>query len=235
MVRYWFVGWRRQAIIWTSVKFSSVRFLGIHLIANSLRMPKAIILYHEFEVWNLLPHLSGATKLMWLPSPYISWMIILHMSKQQQTSTSKSTPASVQNLIIYSIDQHNVQTLLIQTHPRKIIEIAFIFLDIIKCFLIWRSVLVWCVTKTFQANIGPLPWPTLTCPDIDERDSWLGKRIIIKRNKFALSWPTLIYTVYPIKSPQDFIIMSCLLLTIYINYKKLVLCTSILRRRRMYV
>ena len=64
--RQWLVAWRHQAITWTNVDFSLVRFLVIHLRAVSQWVPKLLfcIMSLCITLWKLLPHLLRTDELI---------------------------------------------------------------------------------------------------------------------------------------------------------------------------
>ena len=82
---------RHQAITWTNVDLSLVRFCFNHLRTISHWMPK--LLFHRMNLiilfLDLFPHLSGANELSdMLTSPDKLWGISFHMKKQNNHNTS---------------------------------------------------------------------------------------------------------------------------------------------------
>ena len=63
-----FVAWWHQAITWTNVNFSFVRFCGIHLRAISQWVSKLLFYIMSLNVilWTLITELSGANELKWI-------------------------------------------------------------------------------------------------------------------------------------------------------------------------
>ena len=57
-LRYWLVAWRHQAITWFNVDLSSVKFLGIHLMALSLDDVKMPINKTRLKIAVLKWHLG---------------------------------------------------------------------------------------------------------------------------------------------------------------------------------
>ena len=60
----WLVTWCHQAITWTNVEFSLVKFCGIHLRTISQRAPKLLFCIMRLKIilLKLLLHLQGTTE-----------------------------------------------------------------------------------------------------------------------------------------------------------------------------